>query len=185
MPILGEEVSLFPETLLEAPTSAESDRRWWAVYTKARQEKSLARDLLNYEVPFYLPQVTRQLSYRGRRIKSLLPLFTGYLFLYGTDEERVRALTTNRVSQLLPVTDQEHLRRDLKQVYRLIASRAPLTVEDQMTPGRLVRVKRGALMGLEGTILQRRNSCRLTVVVHFLNRGVSLNIEDIDVELLT
>ncbi len=185
MPVLGEEVSLFPEMLLEAPAAVESDRRWWAVYTKARQEKALARELLKYEVPFYLPQVPRQLVYRGRRVKSLLPLFTGYMFLYGTDDERVRALTTNRVSQLLPVTDQEDLRRDLKQVHLLINSRSALTVEDQMTPGRRVRVKRGALMGLEGLIVERRNHYRLMVVVHFLNRGVSLDIEDIDVELLT
>jgi transcriptional antiterminator RfaH len=185
MPVLGEEVSLFPETLLESPAPAESERRWWAVYTKARQEKSLARELLKYEVPFYLPQVSKQLVYRGRRVKSLLPLFTGYLFLHGTDDERVRALTTNRVSQLLPVLDQEHLRRDLKQVHFLINSKAPLTVEDQMTPGRRVRVKRGALMGLEGMIVERRNSMRLMVVVQFLNRGVSLDIEDVDVELLT
>jgi hypothetical protein len=40
-------------------------------------------------------------------------------------------------------------------------------------------------MGLEGLIVERRNHYRLMVVVQFLNRGVSLDIEDIDVELLT
>ena len=40
-------------------------------------------------------------------------------------------------------------------------------------------------MGLEGQIIEQRSNNRLLVIVHFLNRGVSLDIDDLDVELLT
>ena len=44
MPILKEEPNLYPETLLDEPPADVADRHWFALYTKARQEKSLARD---------------------------------------------------------------------------------------------------------------------------------------------
>jgi hypothetical protein len=59
VPILGEEPSLFPETLLEGPVEADPGRRWRVLYTKARQEKSLARELRSFQIPFYLPLVKK------------------------------------------------------------------------------------------------------------------------------
>src|SRR5687768_2660559 len=106
MPILDREPSVYPEDLLSefAPLATDIDRRWWVLYTKPRQEKSLARDLIGYRVPFFLPLVTKRRIYRGRRMRSLVPMFSGYLFLFGSDEE-LRAISTNRVSQLLSVHD--------------------------------------------------------------------------------
>src|SRR3990167_6108837 len=103
MPILKEEPSVYPETLLDAAPSEVAGRRWLALYTKARQEKSLARELLKYGIPFYLPLVRKINASRGRKRTSLAPLFGGYLFLYGSEEERVRTLTTNRISRVLTV----------------------------------------------------------------------------------
>ena len=172
MPILKEEPSLFPDTLLsEAPGAG---RRWLALYTKARQEKSLARELLKYRIPFYLPLVKKTSVARGRKRTSLVPLFGGYLFLFGSEEERVRALTTNRVSRVLSVEDPEQLVFDLSQLRQLIATNAPLTVKSRLEPGRRVRVRQGAFAGLEGIVLKRRAETRLLVSVNFLQKGASV-----------
>ena len=42
---------------------------------KSRQEKSLARQLLGMEVPFYLPLIPKTTLIRGRRFTSQIPLF--------------------------------------------------------------------------------------------------------------
>lgn len=178
MPILAPETSLYPANLLDDFVQPPSDRLWWAVYTLARQEKSLARDLLDRAIPFFLPLVPKENLIRGRRVRSYIPLFTGYVFLYGSDDERVKCLTTNRVSRILPVTDGVQLVHDLSQVQKLIASDAPLTIERRLTAGRLVRIKKGAMAGLEGTVLSRKNQTRLVVAVNFLHQGVSVEIED-------
>ena len=52
---------MFPETLLESFDSSAGIGQWMVVYTKPRQEKSLARDLLRRSIPFYLPLVKRTL----------------------------------------------------------------------------------------------------------------------------
>jgi transcriptional antiterminator RfaH len=182
MPILEEETSIFPETLLsDAP---ETWRQWFALYTKARQEKALARELLKYRIPFYLPLVKKTSIARGRKRTSLMPLFGGYLFLFASEEERVRTLTTNRVSRVLSVEDPEQLVFDLAQLHQLIAAGAPLTVESRLSPGRRVRVRQGAFAGLEGTVLKRRAETRLLVSVNFLQKGASVEIDDFLLEPL-
>ena len=178
MPILNEEPNVYPETLLEAVTWAPSDRRWWVLYTKARQEKALSRELLGHRIPFYLPLVKKTSVRRGRKTTSHVPLFSGYLFLYGTEQERIVSLTTNRISRILTVDDPERLVYDLRQLRRLIASNAPLTVESRLLPGDHVRVRQGPLMGLEGTVLTRRGTTRLLVSVDFLQQGASVEIDD-------
>ena len=147
-------------------------------------EKSLARQLLAMQVPFYLPLVPRTTMIAGRRVRSLLPLFTSYLFLYGTDEERVQTLATNRVAQLWGASKLDDVTRDLQSVQALIDSGVPLTPEGQLKPGRRVRVKTGMLMGLEGVVVARRGEDRLLVAVNFLQQGVSVQIHDYQVEPL-
>ena len=184
MPILEAETSIFPENLLDDFTQTTGDRQWWAVYTKARQEKALARHLLNRDIPFYLPLVPREQCIRGRRVHSHIPLFGGYVFMYGNESERTVSLTSNRISTILPVADAEVLKEDLRCVQMLIESDAPLTVERRLAPGQKVRVKAGSMMGMEGTILKRRGKTRLLVAVSFLQQGVSIEIDSFLVEPL-
>ena len=190
MPILQLEQNVFPENLLsgftdeqeEAVTTNDS-RSWWALFTMARREKSLARQLVAQSVPFYLPLVAKDNRTRGgRRVRSYMPLFTGYVFLYGSASERIKALTTNHISQTLPVLDHQQLVTDLRQVQQLIDSDSPLTIERRLMPGRCVRVTSGPLAGVEGTVTARRGKTRLLVDMHFLEAGVSVEIDDYLVE---
>jgi hypothetical protein len=43
-------------------------------------------------------------------------------------------------------------------------------------------VKSGALLGLEGTVIKRRGTERLLVIVQFLQQGASVELEDYQVE---
>jgi transcriptional antiterminator RfaH len=182
MPILAAEPSVFPRDLLDNPPDSECDRRWWAVYTKSRQEKSLSRQLHALEVPYYLPLVPKVSLIGGRRVKSLLPLFGSYVFVYANDEERVQALATDRIAHLFAAPDSAQTAKDLRRIRALIASGAPLTIEARLDAGQRVRVKNGSLMGLEGTVLARRGEDRLVVAVEFLQQGVSVLISDFQVE---
>jgi len=173
-----QDVSLYPEDLLELADFQALDRRWWVLYTKSRQEKALSQQLLSQEVPFYLPLVRKAHVCRGRRFFSRVPVFAGYVFMYGSEQERLCSLTTNRISRILPVHAPDRLCHDLRQLFRLIASEAPLTIESRLGPGRRVRVRHGALAGLEGTVLARHGRTRLLVAVDFLQQGASVDVED-------
>ncbi len=184
MPILGAETAIYPQNLLSELSTDTSSRRWWAVYTKARQEKAFARHLVQLECPFYLPLVPKDNLIRGRKVQSHIPLFGGYVFLFGTEEERAKSLTTNRVSTILNVDDQEQLSHDLRHVAMLIDADAPLTVEKRLESGTPVRIKAGPMQGLEGIVITRRGQTHLLVSVRMLQQGVSVEIDDFVLEPL-
>jgi len=167
---------------LDDVTTAAADRRWWVLYTRVHQEKAIVRQLYGRQIPYYLPLVAKTNVCRGRRFVSQVPVFAGYVFLFGTNEERVASLTTNRVSRVLEVEDPEQLTHDLRQLQHLIASRAPLTLERRLMPGDRVRVRSGPLAGLEGTVLKRHGGTRLLVAVNLLQQGASVEIDACQLE---
>ena len=192
MPILKEELSIYPDDLLdeftlrlqdaEGPQNGDGELRWWAIHAKSRQEKALARELLAQEIPFYLPLVPKRQFIGRRSYCSHLPLFPGYVFVFGTERSRLAAFNTNRVAKMMAVWEPEQLLTDLRRIRQLIAADVPLTVERRMKPGDQVRIRRGLLAGIEGTILRRNGRTRLLIAVKYLQQGVSVEIDDFMVE---
>ena len=178
MPILLAEPQVHPEGLLENPQVPSPEQRWWVLHTRPRQEKSLARQLFANGISFYLPLLARRLRVRNRTMTSFSPLFPGYLFLLAEAEERVSALATGRIVRALPVVDQAKMHHDLVQLYRLIATGAPITPEDRLGPGDAVEIRSGPLMGLRGKILKSASGRRFVVEVDFIQRGASILFDD-------
>lgn len=184
MPILAAEPDIFPEDLLgrDDLTSLE-DHRWWAVYTRSRQEKQLMRSLIGLNISCYCPIVPHRFrSPAGRQRTSYLPLFTNYVFMYVDGFNRHRALSTNLISKTIEVEDGFELTHDLRQIRQLIQSGLPLPVEARLQPGCKVRIKSGPLHGVDGVIVKRQGENFLFVAVNFLQQGALVKIEGYDVE---
>jgi transcription antitermination factor NusG len=175
MPLLPLETTLFPEDLLRR--RAEMVSVWWVLHTRPRAEKALTRQLLARELSFYLPLHERRWQSRGRSLSSYLPLFPSYVFLNGDSEARRQALETNLVAGILSVNDQAGLQSDLIRVQSLIEAGSPLTPEERLEPGTAVEIITGPLMGMQGTILRRGKRLKFLVAVHFLQQGVSIEVE--------
>jgi len=183
MPILPSQPDVFPADLLDNWEPPSSDEKWWALYTLARREKRLMAQLHEAEVGYYGPLILRKFrSPNGRKRTSYVPLFPGYVFLWGSEEDRYQALETNCVSRTLRVVDAEELVRDLRQVQQMIRSKKPLTPEARLKPGMRVRVRSGSLENLEGVVIRREGKERLLVAVAFLQQGASVSIEDVQLE---
>ncbi len=150
-----------------------------------RQEKQLMRRLRTQSCAFYAPIVPKRSRAPSGRIRvSHVPLFAGYVFLYGTGAERHTAMTTNCVSRCLAVPDGTQLTSDLRRIHQLIACGQPLTPEARLDAGRLVRIRSGPFLGMEGTVIRRANEARLMVAVNFLQRGASVLLDDCQIEPL-
>ncbi len=180
MPLLPPEPNLYPADLFTGAgaETPEPGRVWWVLHTKPRQEKSIARQLLQARVPFYLPVIARRCLVRNRVLQSYVPLFAGYVFLLADRTERVTALATNRVVRTLEVFDQQGLWQDLSQVFRLIASGAPIMPEARLVPGATVVIRSGPLAGLKGKILRTASGQRFVVQVDFIQQGASVLLDD-------
>jgi transcriptional antiterminator RfaH len=177
MPILLPEPDRFPADLFAPEALVRTERVWWVLHTKPRQEKSLARHLLQARAPFYLPCIGKRSLIRGRLFTSHVPLFTSYLFLLANRPERIAALATKRVVHALEVTDQTALWRDLDQVSRLISLGLPISPEEKLEAGDLVEVSAGPLAGLRGTVLRAASGRRFVVQVDFIQKGASILLD--------
>lgn len=174
MPLLNLEPYVFPQNLFADGVPGGC---WWALHTRPRAEKALARKLLGRGAAFFLPLYHRQWRTGGRLRSSYLPLFPGYMFLHGESQARLRALETNLVVRALEVEDPARLHEELRRVYQLVVSGAPLAPEDRLQPGTPVEIISGPLAGMTGKIVRRGKQLRFFVEVEILKRGVSIEME--------
>jgi len=186
MPILKCEQDLYPGDLLKCEESADSAcKQWYAMYTRSRCEKKLMRNLLKLEVPFYSPTIPRHYrSPAGRMRVSYDLLFKNYVFICGDEFQVHAAQTTDCISSCLPVAEGQTLRQNLRTIQRLIEIGRPLTPESRLEQGDLVRVRTGVFAGFEGVVIRRQNRIRLLVAVDFTHQGVSVLLDDCQLEIL-
>lgn len=180
-------VDQFPPGLLReglGPDSISDSGSWWLAHTRPRQEKAAADALLSRGVGYYLPLVTRKSLVHGRTRVARIPLFPGYVFIFGDDENRLAALKTNRLVAIDRVPDGDCLRRELSTFAELIAAGAPLVREARLVAGERVRIKSGLFRGVEGVILRRNGKTELLLAIGFLGQGASIEIEDCNTELV-
>lgn len=151
---------------------------WWVAHTKPRQEKALAGDLQTLDLPFYLPlyeRVTRSRQSK-RTSRSLVPVFSSYVFLAATPEDRQRVLRTQRVAQLLVVSDQARLVSELMQIQRVLSNPVEFRIHRGLKAGTWARVMRGPLLGTEGVVQKRLSRVRLVLNVEMLGQCISVEV---------
>lgn len=160
----------------EDKTIAQFQGQWWVAHTKARNEKAMAWQLVKKGVPYFLPMSWKVSRKKGRTIRSLLPLFPGYLFFCGGETARLEALKTNRTASILPVVDQARLIRELTPIETLLKLGKTVLPHDYLKVGQRCRVIAGPLMGAEGLIIQTPAETRLVLQVEMLGQAASVEI---------
>ena len=180
MPILKRENDIYPPDLLDnQDLLAEEDRRWMCIYTMSRREKDLMRKLTAWKIAFYAPIIPKRYrSNAGRLRTSYIPLFPNYIFLFGSEEDRYRAMTTNTISKYSDVEESDQLVSDLRQIRRVILAEVPLTPESQLETGNQCRIKSGPFQGYEGIVVRRDGKTRFLVSIQFLEQAVSMEIDE-------
>lgn len=159
---------------------------WYAVQTRARHEKMVAHRLQEQGIATYLPIVTEVHRWSDRKKTVELPLFSCYLFarLMPTNEDRLRVLTLDGVFQLVgggrqgtPIPDEQ-----INAVRALIDGQLPVSAYPFLKIGQRVRIRSGALSGIEGILVARNGDRTLVVSVDAIQRSLAVRIEGYNVE---
>ena len=168
----------------EAVSIREYTGQWWVAHTKSRNEKALAHDLISKEISYFLPMTWKVRRKSRRTIKSLLPLFSGYLFFCGNENQRTEILRTDRVANLIEVINQEKLLNELVQIERVLQTGTPLVPHKYIKVGQKCRVIAGPLMGLQGIVVKTKGTMRLVLQVDMLGQAASVEIDIDMIELV-
>jgi transcriptional antiterminator NusG len=181
----------FPHLSIARPpacgTGMQSDEAFWfAVQTRPRHEKRVSQSLKEKGVPCFLPlhREKRQWSDRWQWVEW--PLFAHYVFvrIAGTPELRVSVLRTNGVIQFVgasfhgtPIPDDQ-----IENLRTLTDQRVLLSPHEFLRIGERVRIRGGALNGIEGVLAAVKNDRTLVVSVDLIQKSVSIRIEGFEVE---
>jgi transcription antitermination factor NusG len=153
--------------------------RWFALTVKHHHERLIEAALQAAGMETFVPtyRAHRQWSDRVKEIES--PLFPGYIFGRFPLEQRIRVLNTPGVGRIIgfggvpvPLTDGE-----VGDLRIAVASCLPLSPWRRFKPGDRVRVERGPLRGVEGTLLREKGALRLIVGVELLQRYLAVELE--------
>ncbi len=164
-------------------TSNQAARMWFAVHTKSRHEKMVARELDAKQVQCYLPVYWTARHWSDRSKSVLLPLFPGYLFARICRHEQWLILETRGIARILggssgptPIPEKQILDLEI-----LVESQMPMQPHSGLIAGQRVRVIHGPLTGVEGILQNYKSGHRLAVNVKLLGRSVTVEINACDV----
>ncbi|NQV34251.1 MAG: hypothetical protein HQ515_16270 [Phycisphaeraceae bacterium] len=173
-----------PVTYPEEASILDFSGQWWVAHTKSRNEKALANDLILRGIPYFLPMTWTVTRKTHRPVRSLMPVFTGYMFFCGDDDHRVEVLRTHRVANIIDVVDQIEFVTQLSQVEKAIKADVPLTQHHFVKKGQWCRVVAGSLMGMEGIVEDLKGVTRLILQVSMLGQATSVEIDANMVEVI-
>jgi len=159
---------------------------WYAVHTRSRHEKFVSFQLQSRGIPHYLPIITEVHRWSDRRKKVELPLFPGYVFVNvaPTNEERVRVLRADGVVRFVGNTYEgtQIPTEEIESVKTLVEQHVPWVAYPFLKIGQRIRIRGGALDGVEGIFESRNGEEMLVVSVNAIQRSLSIRIRGYNIE---
>jgi hypothetical protein len=151
---------------------------WFVLEVLQRHEKSLAWELSERGIGYYLPLAQRIRRHGGQLRRVVLPLFGGYLFVAGgarVESELLDRQEHPEVIDLIHVADQKRLIGELASLQAALAHHPSLGELIEVPAGSRHRVVAGPLQGIEVIICQCTG--RTVLAVNVLNRAVEIEID--------
>ena len=157
-----------------------ADVSWWhALYTRHQHEKVVAQALSGKGFEVFLPQYRTVRKWKDRQKEIVLPLFPNYVFILGGLDRMLNILTTPGVHSLVSWGGRpaEIPWNEIEAVRRLVESSLPLEPHPFLKCGDLVRIKSGALEGIEGILVRKTRGVRLVLSVEMLSRSAAVEVD--------
>lgn len=169
---------------LEQIAQAVDGSPWWALYTRHQHEKVVAEMLSTKGFDVFLPLYESTRRWKDRRKVLALPLFPCYLFVRGGIDRKLHVVTTPGVHMILYRGEQVATvpEQEIEAIQRAVTGAYRIEPHPYLKCGARVRVTRGALEGVEGILVRKKNLCRLILSVDMLAQSVAVEVNAWDVE---
>lgn len=161
--------------------------QWFAVHTRSRHEKKVSEELEQRGIVNFLPVMRQVRRWSDRKKVVDFPLFSCYVFvqIVPTPATRVAVLSTYGVlgfvgpHQGTPISAEQ-----IESIRTLVLNDVHLTPESYIRVGQRVRIRGGALDGVEGVLAGAGKDRKLIVSVDTIQRSISVALEGYEVELI-
>ena len=159
---------------------------WYGLHTRPRHEKIVVHRLEERGVTTFLPLVTEERRWSDRKKSVELPLFSCYVFAKFTPNrvDRLRVLRVEGVFGLVgergegtPIPEDQ-----IEAVRSLVQTQLPWSSHPFLKIGQRVRIRSGALNGLEGILVSRNGDRTLVISIDAIQRSMAVKVEGYEVE---
>jgi transcription antitermination factor NusG len=165
---------------------SQEQLRWYALHTRARHEKAIERRLREQGMETFVPTTMEVHRWSDRKKKVEVPLFSCYVFLRCALSANDRTLV-HRIESVhgfvgsrgasLPIPDDQ-----IDGIQKVLAQTAPWRSYPFLKVGQRVRVRGGAMDGVEGVFLSENGDHSLVISVDAIQRSMAVRIDGYDVE---
>ncbi|MGA8428280.1 MAG: UpxY family transcription antiterminator [Candidatus Sulfotelmatobacter sp.] len=160
--------------------------QWYAIRTRSRHEKMVSDQLEKQGIENFLPLIKRNRKWSDRVKEVELPLFAGYNFVrvsFGSPE-RLQVLKTHGVAGFVGINGCGSAipENQIHDIRTLLASKFPFEEQPFLKIGQRVRVRGGALDGMEGILSAHNDDRSLVISLEPIERSLSVRIQGYVVE---
>jgi len=155
-----------------------TESNWYALHVRCNQEWAVQKGLSCREISHFLPCYESVRQWKDRRVKLQLPLFPGYLFVRISTRDRLTVVTVPNVVSLVgtgnspaPIPEEQ-----IEWIQRGVAHGNALPHE-WLEVGQRVMIMQGAMTGLEGILVSRRNSSRVVVALGAIAQAFAVEVD--------
>ena len=160
------------------PAPSEQAPRWFALYTMPQSEQSVRRLLDIRQIESFVPTYEVQRVWKNRqKVKLQRPLFPSYIFVHIGRDQRGIVLSSLGAIRIIgnrntpmPIPDQEIEFLQSESTRKKIEPYLDLVI------GKRVRIRSGPMQGLEGTLVEKRNSLRFVLTVAMINQHAAVEM---------
>ena len=159
---------------------------WYAVHTYPRHEKAVSERMRQQGLATFLPTVTEVHRWSDRKKTVELPLFSCYVFVNFApcNEDRIKVLRTNGVIGLVgtrgvgtPIPEEQ-----IQAVRTVLSQDMICGPHPFLRVGQRVRVRGGALDGIEGVLQACKGERTLIISIDAIQRSLAVRIDGYQVE---
>jgi transcription antitermination factor NusG len=174
------------EFLQAAAALDERVLTWFAVQTKPRHEKKVAAELREKSINAFLPLHSERRQWSDRKQLVERPLFPQYVFvrIARSVTARVAVLRTNGITHFvgmrglgMAIPDEQ-----IERIQAVISKGIPTVPHLFVNIGERVRIRGGALDGVQGILTAVNGDRTLVVSVELIQRSVAIRIAGFTIE---
>ncbi|MGA8213718.1 MAG: UpxY family transcription antiterminator [Candidatus Sulfotelmatobacter sp.] len=165
-----------------------AEPQWYAVHTRSQHEKFVVSQLEQREIKTFLPLISEVHRWSDRRKVVQLPLFSCYAFVHMRllPELWYEVMQTNGVLRFvgsrgegIPIPESQ-----IENIRALLSSDVPYALCPFLQVGQRVRIRGGALDGIEGFLSARNGNRTLVISVEPIQRSIAVRIDQYQVEAI-
>jgi transcription antitermination factor NusG len=177
-------LAALPQFSENALAAELAPRNWYAVYTWAHHERRVAEMMAQRQIRSFFPVYRSLRRWKDRRKEIEMALFPSYVFVQLALRDRVRVLEIPGVVDMVGARGKPTPLRDREIECFQYGRDGCVKIHPHpfLQVGRRVRVRCGAMTGLEGILIRRKDGPRLVVSIEILRRAVAMEIDEADIE---